>query len=356
MLGTFTMIYFDERGISRRYTVEAAADEVRWHRDEAGFAQRMVVTIAPTATDSTRKGRCRTTAARGRTTYSSPTNASTRKRNSQRPLRCANRSAPRGLPPNAGIGTTWERKCPIRGELSWRRRRRLGEPMGDEQTEPAAFDDPAEAIRRAAAERDASGMTRRLLRSTGPRLLRDILGPTLSFYAGWKVSGNVVVGIALGTTFSLAAYRYERRRGRPGAIAQLVLAFVVLQAVIGLATGSAEAYLIQPAILGSINGAVWLGSVVIGKPLAAVFAREVFPIDEETRASEEFHLVFRHVSLVFGTFFLVFAAVQLAVLIAVGIDAFVALRVLDAVLILALIVYAVRYAVDHLGGRMQLAA
>lgn len=45
--GTFTMIYFDERGISRRYTVEAAADEVRWHRDEAGFAQRMVVTIAP---------------------------------------------------------------------------------------------------------------------------------------------------------------------------------------------------------------------------------------------------------------------------------------------------------------------
>jgi hypothetical protein len=44
--GTFTMIYFDERGISRRYTVEVAAGEVRWHRDEAGFAQRMVVTIA----------------------------------------------------------------------------------------------------------------------------------------------------------------------------------------------------------------------------------------------------------------------------------------------------------------------
>ena len=199
-------------------------------------------------------------------------------------------------------------------------------------------------------------MSRLLLRSTGPRLLRDILGPTLSFYAGWKVSGNVVVGIALGTAFSLAAYRYERRRGRPGAIAQLVLAFVVLQAVIGLATGSAEAYLIQPAILGSVNGAVWLGSVVIGKPLAAVFAREVFPIDEETRASEEFHLVFRHISLVFGTFFLVFAAVQLAVLVAVGVDAFVALRVLDAVFILALIVYSVRYAVEHLGGRMQLAA
>ncbi len=44
--GTFTMIYFDERDVSRRYTVEAADGEVSWHRDEAGFAQRMVFTIA----------------------------------------------------------------------------------------------------------------------------------------------------------------------------------------------------------------------------------------------------------------------------------------------------------------------
>jgi hypothetical protein len=44
--GTLTMIYFDEREISRRYSVEAVVGEVRWYRDEAGFAQRMVVTIA----------------------------------------------------------------------------------------------------------------------------------------------------------------------------------------------------------------------------------------------------------------------------------------------------------------------
>ena len=44
--GTFTMIYFDERTISRRYIVEVGDGEVSWHRDEAGFAQRMVLTIA----------------------------------------------------------------------------------------------------------------------------------------------------------------------------------------------------------------------------------------------------------------------------------------------------------------------
>ena len=48
--GTLTMIYFDERDISRRYTVEAAEGEMRWHRDEAGFAQRMEVKIAADGT------------------------------------------------------------------------------------------------------------------------------------------------------------------------------------------------------------------------------------------------------------------------------------------------------------------
>ncbi len=44
--GTVTMLYFDERGTSRRYTVEVGEGEVSWHRDEAGFAQRMVLTVA----------------------------------------------------------------------------------------------------------------------------------------------------------------------------------------------------------------------------------------------------------------------------------------------------------------------
>ena len=48
--GTFTMIYFDERDISRRYIVELGDGTVTWHRDEAGFAQRMVVTIAADGT------------------------------------------------------------------------------------------------------------------------------------------------------------------------------------------------------------------------------------------------------------------------------------------------------------------
>jgi hypothetical protein len=54
--GTLTMLYFDERGISRRYTVEVGDGEVSWHRDEAGFAQRMVLTIANSGSRLDAKG------------------------------------------------------------------------------------------------------------------------------------------------------------------------------------------------------------------------------------------------------------------------------------------------------------
>lgn len=48
--GACTMLYFDERGISRHYAVEIGDGEVSWHRDEAGFAQRMVISASPDGT------------------------------------------------------------------------------------------------------------------------------------------------------------------------------------------------------------------------------------------------------------------------------------------------------------------
>jgi hypothetical protein len=54
--GTFTMLYFDDRYISRHYTVEVGDGEVSWHRHEAAFAQRMVFTVAGDGNRLTAKG------------------------------------------------------------------------------------------------------------------------------------------------------------------------------------------------------------------------------------------------------------------------------------------------------------
>jgi hypothetical protein len=39
------MLYFDERGVSRRYDVVAEGNTITWHRDDPAFAQRMVLTF-----------------------------------------------------------------------------------------------------------------------------------------------------------------------------------------------------------------------------------------------------------------------------------------------------------------------
>jgi hypothetical protein len=42
---TFVMVYFDERGVSRKYDVTLTGNRLVWTRDEAGFAQRNTLTI-----------------------------------------------------------------------------------------------------------------------------------------------------------------------------------------------------------------------------------------------------------------------------------------------------------------------
>jgi hypothetical protein len=96
-----------------------------------------------------------------------------------------------------------------------------------------------------------------------------------------------------------------------------------------------------------INGVLWLGSVALGRPLAGTFAREVIPVDDATRGSEEYRAVFRYISLLFGIFFVTFAAIQLVVLLIVGVGAFLLTRLADAAGIIAMIVYSVRYISRH---------
>ena len=44
--GAFSMLYFDERGISRRYEVSLRENLWKWWRDAPGFSQRFTGTIA----------------------------------------------------------------------------------------------------------------------------------------------------------------------------------------------------------------------------------------------------------------------------------------------------------------------
>jgi hypothetical protein len=56
---TFVMLYFDERGVSRKYDVTRSGNSVMWMRDEAGFAQRNTLTIDANGARMTGAGQMR---------------------------------------------------------------------------------------------------------------------------------------------------------------------------------------------------------------------------------------------------------------------------------------------------------
>lgn len=54
--GTYFMLYFDERGVSRKYDVTVAGNVLIWQRDEPSFAQRCTMTINGDGTTMSGKG------------------------------------------------------------------------------------------------------------------------------------------------------------------------------------------------------------------------------------------------------------------------------------------------------------
>lgn len=143
--------------------------------------------------------------------------------------------------------------------------------------------------------------TRDLLFGSGPRLARDAMGPMLVFYLGWRLAG-LVAGIVAATAVSLLALRHEHRQGRRGLMARIALGFVVLQAVVGLVTGSERLYLAQPVLVTGGYGLAFLGSVLVRRPLSAAFAEEMYPFPDEVRRSITYRRAFGRISLVWGVY------------------------------------------------------
>ncbi len=54
--GTFSMLYFDERGVSRKYAVTIRGDVMTWSRDDPELRQRMTFTVAADRTRIVCKG------------------------------------------------------------------------------------------------------------------------------------------------------------------------------------------------------------------------------------------------------------------------------------------------------------
>jgi len=53
---TYYMLYFDERGVSRKYDVTMTGNVLTWRRDDPSFSQRATITVEEGRAKMTMKG------------------------------------------------------------------------------------------------------------------------------------------------------------------------------------------------------------------------------------------------------------------------------------------------------------
>jgi hypothetical protein len=167
---------------------------------------------------------------------------------------------------------------------------------------------------------------RTILAANGPRFIRDAVGPVLVFYVGWKTLG-LMVGIVAATALTTGTFIWERRHGRTGLGASIGLTIAVVQAMTGLLSGSARWYFAPAVVANTLGGLVFLGSVMIGRPLAAVFATESYPFPPEIKASAAFRRIFGRISLVWAAYLLTRGVLRLLMLVYTSVEAFLVVSV-----------------------------
>jgi hypothetical protein len=162
---------------------------------------------------------------------------------------------------------------------------------------------------------------RAILLGNGPRFTRDAIVPVVVFYLGWKLVG-LVAGIVAATAVTAAAFLWERRRGRTGLGASIGLSIALVQALTGLLSGSARWYFAPQVVANTLGGFVFLGSVLVGRPLAGVFASESYPFPADVKASSTFRRVFGRISLAWSAYLLGRGALRLVMLVYTSVEVF----------------------------------
>jgi Protein of unknown function (DUF3159) len=171
-----------------------------------------------------------------------------------------------------------------------------------------------------------------------PTFAVEGFAPVLLFYVVWNLAG-LVPAILVATAVAGSIVAWQVRRGNGGALAVVALIFVLIQAVVGLASNSATVYLAQPVVLSACWGVAYFGSVVVRRPLIGVFANVWYPFPPTFRASEPYRHEFSLQSIVWGIYCLARAGLRLAVLLGPGIGSFVVVSLLTGAPIFAALVF-----------------
>jgi hypothetical protein len=169
-----------------------------------------------------------------------------------------------------------------------------------------------------------------LARHATPHVLEATLIPLALFYGGLRLVGlwGALIAALLWSYSSLLRRLLTRRRV-PG---MLLLGIVGLTARTGLAlaTGSAFLYFLQPTLGTGLVATIFIGSTVLGRPLAMKLANDFMPLPESLLAHAGVRRFFHRISLLWAGVFLANAGISLWLLVSQSLATFLWTRTLTS--------------------------
>ena len=173
------------------------------------------------------------------------------------------------------------------------------------------------------------------------------LGPLVAFWGVRQLAGSVA-GMVAATVAGVVLVVLSRRRHRRGWLPLLTLAFLGIQLVVGLASGSERLYLSQSIAVSVLLGLAFGVSSFTRRPLAGVFAAELYRLEVVVWQQPGYVRTFRLVSLAWASYYLLYAAVRAAAL-AASVEGFVLVSVvLGLPAVVLLFAWSVRFATRRL--------
>jgi intracellular septation protein A len=182
-----------------------------------------------------------------------------------------------------------------------------------------------------------------VLRSSVPRLILNSLAPVGAYWAGSRL-GGVLAGVALATAASTALWARERRAGRPGLLARIALAVVLVQAVAGALSNSPFLYFAPKAAVDILQGVACYVSCLTRWPLASIFARELVRLPRTVYDEPPVRRLFVGLTVVWATYFTLRGVVTMVVLATASTDTYLLVRALiDAPVVVPLVAVSLAY-------------
>src|SRR3954447_15014803 len=165
-----------------------------------------------------------------------------------------------------------------------------------------------------------------VVRHVIPRLVEATVVPSAIFYLMWRFVGVwPALFAALGWTVLVMARRIIKTRSLPPLVA-IVAAGLAARLVGAGITGGTFLYFLQPVVGTMLTGCVFVGSVVIGRPLVARLAADFCPLSDADAQRHGIRRLFRGLTVMWAAVLIANAITTLVLLLTLSADMFVALK------------------------------